>query len=211
MANQRITYEQLLAYADGALRGGEAKDVADFIARDREAARTVERYRLAKLRFAGDDSAPPSAAAIARAQAIFKAAAPAARASWLEAVDRLVARLIYDSRLQPMAVRYADTGDRIDLTYATDDAEIDLQAARIAGDDDTRWQLMGQVTPSAGGALNFAIALASAGTTDPVFETKSDQHGTFALDVISGTYDVYIRRGDVADEGVVVIPSVRLE
>ena len=136
MAKHRISYEQLLAYAEGALRGGEAKEVADYIARDREAGETVERYRLAKLRFATDDSVPPPDAAVARAQAIFKAAVPATRSSWIAAFDRLVAKLVYDSRLQPMAVRYADTGDRIDLTYATDDAEIDLQAARIAGDAD---------------------------------------------------------------------------
>jgi hypothetical protein len=62
-----------------------------------------------------------------------------------------------------------------------------------------------------GGSKSFSIALVSAGTDGPAVEAKSDQHGTFAIEMISGTYDVYIRREDLANRAVVVIQGLRIE
>ena len=49
---------------------------------------------------------------------------------WLDRVQGLIARLVYDSRVQPAAVRFTGVRDQILLTYDTDLGEIEIEARR---------------------------------------------------------------------------------
>lgn len=208
MTEPRITDEQLLAFAAGELSGFQAARVEEYLHSNAEAAATVALYRLVQQRYAEDDSVAPSTSAIARVRAIFaRHAVQSARTNWLQAVDRLIAKLIFDSRLHTAAVRYADTGQRINLTYQAESAEIDVQAERQTpvgdGDHSERWQLLGQVSPPPASG-KAKIALAVQGAALPIAEVQADDRGAFALQAMPGRYDLYVQ----LDERVVVIPNL---
>lgn len=210
MGTPNVNYEQIIAYAAGMLTGAEAAKVESHLASHPDDSQTVARYRLAKQLIATDDSVEPSAAAIARARAIFaQHTAKPNRLGWLEAVDRFIARLVFDSRVQPVALRYADVGGRINLTYETERAEIDLQAERVSQSDGAeRWRLIGQVsaTDSPATPKPRPVTLMTAQTQSVVTETTSNERGGFSLDVAPGRYDLYLGVG----EGVVVVPGIEV-
>lgn len=191
------TYEQLIAYAAGQLATGEAAAVAAFVQTDKHAAGVVNAWRAVQGLLAGDDSVEPSVAALARAKAIFAGRAvpssiAATAAGWIASVDRFVARLVYDSRLQPASVRFADNNDRITLTFETDDGEVDLQASRIDSDRPS-WRIMGQIAGAQPARREVAIVLR--GSNSPTAIMTSSEHGEFAFDIAPGSYDLLVRRG----------------
>lgn len=210
MATHRITYEQLIAYAAGTLPADQADRVAAHLQADRDAASTVARFRLAQRAVATDDSVAPPASALSRAKSIFQPRAETS-GSWLDAIDRLVAKIIFDSRVQPMAVRSAtQVADRVNLTFATDDAEVDLQAECVftteAGPPGAkRWQVMGQISGLTAEVQATAAALTFPGTNQPVVEASVDPHGAFSFDVSSGEFDLLIR----TEAGVVLLPAIK--
>ena len=201
------TYEQLIAYASGNLPADLIESVAATLRTDPSAAAVVNQWRLVHRLVAGDDSVEPSAAALLRAKAVFErhssaTAGGATIASWTSAVDRLIARVIYNSRLQPETVRHADADDRILLTLELDDGEVDLQALRIAGSG--RWRIIGQIAGSNCAARD--VALIGHGSAQPAGNAISDDRGAFALEAPAGEYELLIRRG----EGAVVLAPLSL-
>lgn len=194
------TFEQLIAYAAGDLSPESARAVEANIGSDPKAAAVVQAWRAARQLVASDDGVEPPAAALARARAIFNSRAVAGGAagmlaSWISAIDRVVARLVYDSRLQPAAVRHADTQDRLILTFETDDGEVDLQAERLP--QAAGWRILGQVTESGSAALR-EIALMSHGADSLTATAVSDERGMFSLEAPTGEYELLIRRGERA-------------
>jgi hypothetical protein len=168
--------------------------------------------------------APPTEL-LARAKALLRQRDSQPRTSWLDRVDAVIARLLFDSRLQPLAVRRAGmAGTWVQLAYRAGDIEVELQARRMAGGDgegdEPRWQVMGQVSAEAGpgpGAVDVAVVPAGEARSEsrsPLAQSVSDEHSLFTIEVPSGRFDVLLRVGgrdsDREDARVLVLPQVEL-
>jgi hypothetical protein len=208
MALGNINYEQLIAYAAGNLTGADAAAVESHLTTNAADAATVVRYRQARALSANDDSFEPSAAVIAKVQGLFRRQAQPNRMGWLDAVEQFIGKLVFDSRVQPAGLRYTDAGQRMNLTYESKGAEIDLQAERTQqpnGRD--RWQVIGQVSSIPVEAVaGRPVALTLAGTKTLVADTKADDRGGFLLQTDRGRYDLYVELPD----GVVVMSDLDL-
>lgn len=122
-------------------------------------------------------------------------------------VTATVARLIFDSRLQPAGVRYADAGRRIQLAYEADDLDVDLAAEPSAtADRSAGWRIIGQVNPATGSG-GIAVAVVMTGKSTAVAETRADERALFTVEVPPGTYDLVLK----LPSGVVVLPDIDLE
>ena len=209
MGKRNITDEQLLAYAAGSLSDAEAAAVESHLARNADDAQTVARYRQVRMLAAADDGIEPSAKLLASAKAIYERHAQPTRLGWIEAVEQFIAKLVFDSRVQPVALRYTDAGQRVNLTFEGQGAEIDLQAERMQRSDGAeRWQIMGQICSIPVEAVaGRPIALIEAGTHRAVAEAVADDRGGFSLQATSGRFDLYIELPD----GVLALPGLELE
>lgn len=202
------TDDQLIAYAAGELSAADARAVAAHVQRDAKAAALVAAYRAVRSTVQSDDGAAPPQRAIERAKAIFHtrdatvANRPGVLASWIESVDRFIATVIYDSRVQPAAVRFADptAGDRINLTFETEGGEVDVQAERLGerhevGREARRWRIMGQISSdSPGGRRELALVHRDASAAP--LHAVADEHGTFIIDASAGAYELLLRDGN---------------
>ena len=203
-----VTYPDLIAYASGDLTQPEASRVSAALAADPEAAATVARYRMTRTAAATDDGVTPPPASVARAKAAFRdhlATAPGA--SWIDRVGAAMAELIFDSRLQPLAVRAAGTAERIHLAFQADAAQVDLQAtprSDAPGTSSRRWQVMGQVNGD--DAIGITVAVTAAGGTEPIARTETDARAAFELAVPSGAFDLHLRFAN----RTVVLPDIRI-
>ena len=192
------TYEQLIAYAAEELSPGEAARVEAHLARDRGAARTVARFRLAWTALAADDGVDPSPQLMARAKATFSPPPAPAPTRWWEHVEQVIATLIFDSRTQPALAGYRGRGSGFQLSFESDVGLVDLQAepagAPPLADGESGWHLMGQIDVSEPGAT-ANVALVRRGQHAPTAEVNADPAGVFSMDAPGGRYDLYIRFG----------------
>jgi anti-sigma factor RsiW len=206
MPSRKMSNEELLAFAAGEMNEADAGRVESWLETHPDARKLVDRYRRISTLHATDDSVAPPPEVTARARAIFTPAPARPKESWLDRVDALIASLIFDSRVQPASVRYADTENRFQLAFETRAADIDLQAERIQADASApRWQVTGQVVADEAGRL-CRVALAPAGRRTPTGEAIADESGMFYLEIAPGTYDVYL---ELTDQ-VVVLPGVEI-
>ena len=210
MSDRKINDADLLAYAAGELNPERARVVEAHLANHPDAAGLVALYRRVAKRVASDDSVAPSSAAIAKARGIFRRPATAARPGWLDRVDALIARLVFDSRVQPMAVRTTGLEDRLQLAFETDDLEVDLQAERIepapGQPRQDAWRLVGQIlTEGEPGAR--PVAAVAAGTSEVIAETETDERLAFELTLAPGRYDLCFGQPGKT----VVLPGIELE
>lgn len=211
--DKKITTDQLLAYADGELDPAAAEQIEAHVQNDPEAAATLERYQRMRTLTAADDSIAPPDNVVERAKAIFRPRSRGAKAGeWWRSLEEAIASLIYDSRLQPAAVRYADAGQRFQLTYEVDEVEVDLQFDRAARSSESgaktneqRWRVMGQIT---GEAPTAAQPIAIQRTDGEVIaETEIDDRDMFTAELSPGRYDVLIGH----DEQAIRLSGIELE
>ena len=193
------TYEELIAYAAGNMPPDQADLVSASVRSDPAAAAVVNAWRAVHRLVAGDDSVQPSSAALARAKAVFEQRSSPTRVgtaieSWISAIDRFAARLIYDSRVQPATVRHGQPDDRLMLTFETDEGEVDVQAERLGASG--RWRIMGQIAGSS--IAQRDVAAVACGSAQIAGRTVSDDRGGFTLDVPPGEYELLLRRGEGA-------------
>jgi hypothetical protein len=196
MAQQRITTDRLLAYAAGDLSPEEALVVEAHLARDPEAARTVAYYRLSAHHTATDDSVTPPPAPINRAKGIARTLATTGRPAvdWLTRVQAFVADVIFDSRVQPAAVRDEVAGTRVQLGFAANGVEIELQADRDTSLGALPWRVLGQIDAEEESETTGAeVVITVSGTTDVVDTTTADDRGMFSVSLTDGRYDVHVR------------------
>lgn len=186
------TPEALIAFAAGDLAPAEAEPVARAVAADPALARRVALWRAAARGTAEDDSIAPPADVVARAKAVFRAA-PAAAGSWWQELEAIVARVLFDSRLQPLALRAAETDRRIQLSFATPEAEVDLL---LDAEGDDRWRLTGQVVADAPVAAPITVALLRSGATTPAFTIEADEAGGFTGSLPAGSWSLHLRLDD---------------
>ena len=190
MTDRRITDEQLLALAAGEFDGPEAGRIEALAAEDQAAARTIASYRLAKRVTRTDDSVDAPTGLVARAREVFRHRP--ATGSWMDRLTEVVARIVYDSRLQPAAVRYQDAGTRFQMSFETDEADVDLQAERIPRTEDEaapRWRVTGQLSADPNPGVIEAVVV-TAGRDEPVQRVQSDDRAIFTVDLAPGTYDL---------------------
>lgn len=205
MPRPPITTEQLIAFAAGEVLGAEAARIEAYVRRHPEAAELVRRYRAVRDRIARDDAVDAPGDVIDRARAIFSAGRPAARTSWMEALETLVATLAFDSRVHPMAVRLVDNDREFQLAYEGEDVDVDLQARRIRPGREGAWQLMGQVSADEPHPGARVALIATEG--DAVVETTADDRGMFIVDIPAGTWDVVV---ELAGRRAVRLPGIRM-
>ncbi len=202
MSTPRIDYRKLVAYAAGDLSETEASKFGAQLAQDLDAAATVRRFRTARAIIQSDDGLDPPPKAVARAFAIFSPPAVKRSGSWWEALDQILATLVFDSRGQSAVAgyRYRGTDGGFQLCFECEPADVELQVEptdRFSREAEPRpiWQVMGQIV-AARRAPNLEVALVRQGSTIPVAETSADSHGIFSLEAPSGRYDLFIRHGN---------------
>jgi len=207
MYTRPITDQDLMAYAAGEIEGEAARRVETRLDSDPAAARRVALYRLTADTLAGDDSVAPPPATVARAKAIFNRRPVTPRPSLIERLEAVVAQLVFDSRLQPLAVRASDASRRFQLAFEADAAEVDLQGEFLPGAEPAgdRWRLMGQVS-AASSAANVEVVLTRAGEPTTAAETHADPGGVFAVNVSPGRYDIRVH----LPAGLIVLPDVEV-
>lgn len=216
MTRSNPNFEQLLAYAAGELPPGESTRIEAQLAVSCDTAATVARLHTTLAAMRADRGEAPSAAAIARARAIFKPAADG-KVSWLDRVQQAVAKLVYDSRVEPALAGFRGDNDGFELTFDSEAGGIELQLEpETTG---TQWRIMGQVTANTPPAAEthethtpeiptptIQVALVPPGTRVATVETDADEHGMFSFSATPGTYDLLVRVGGT----VVIVPNVEV-
>jgi anti-sigma factor RsiW len=208
MSESGVTYEQLLAFAAGELADEQARRVEAYASRHPEAAATIARYRMAHSTVHADDGVDPPPQAVTEAKAIYRPPREPSRAPSLgDAIAQIVARLIYDSRVEPAlaGVRGTAAGFQLEYELPETEARLELQAdVDEDGTDFRRWRLVGQVTSHESVALR--VALCRAGSPTPMVEADADERGVFVMKVDPGVYDLHVHLPD----GVVVVSDISM-
>ncbi len=205
--NRPVPYERLIAYAVGKLPRAEADLVEAFLARNPEAAQTVERFRQTLASLNADDSVAPPTDTLERAKALFaerRVPREAPSLSWIEQLQRTVAALIFDSRPQLALAGFRGGSDEYQLGYETDDVAIDIEVAPATDDD--RRTLMGQVSASAESRAE-CVVLSSPGSFEPITMATPDSSGIFELNSESGVFDLLVAVGD----RLIVVPNLEVQ
>jgi hypothetical protein len=195
MASDKITYDMLIAYAAGELTEDEAGRIKVHLICSPEDTARVERMRATIQTLRTDDSVAPPGDALARDKAVFSPPEAKSLPSWLELLERVVAKLVFDSRSQEALVGVRGADDGLQLAYESEVAEVDLEALPSAAGRLDGWTIMGQISPHQPTAEVF-VALVSHSDQVLLGETRPDPHGVFKLHVDTGVYDLAIRVSD---------------
>jgi anti-sigma factor RsiW len=209
MGSNGINDEMILAYAAGELDADGAAAVERHLADHPDGLALVERYRAIRVLGRSDDSQAAPADLIQRARAIFDPTALPARVSWWETLERVVASLVFDSRTQPVAVRYAESSRQFQLAFEVGPVEVDLQLQRQAADPagggaSSAWRLMGQLA-AADETGEFRVAILDEHGRLHA-ETRADERGVFEATLEAGRYELIIDRS----ESTIALPSIEL-
>lgn len=206
MSDARMSHQQLIAYAAGELSGAEAAEVERHLSRSPAAARTVAAYRQASAALSAEDGQDPPPETVRRAKAVFDPQAlPAGPPGLVDRIAQAVARLVYDSRLQPAVAGLRGSATSFQLTYELLGARLELEA-EIADDsaEEPQWRMVGQITAPAA-PPRCTAALRAAGEARLVQTADVDEHGVFVLRAGPGTYDLHLEMPD----RVAVVPDIR--
>lgn len=210
-ADDRVSYEDLMAFANGDLHDEAAHRVQRHLDQNVEDARTVARFKLASQHMQAAEYHDPPADSVDRAKRVLRDAAAdristgSSLSCW---VDAIVARLTFDSRLQPLAVRGAGMGDAIQLSYEVDDLEVALRAeCKEDESSKIRWELMGQVSTALNLPAEAEIVVAEAGTDRIVGRARLDDYRMFSIELPDGCFDLAVP----GQNGVIVLPELLLE
>ncbi|MCA9242751.1 MAG: hypothetical protein KDA32_02260 [Phycisphaerales bacterium] len=193
------TFEALLAYALG--DATDADTIRRAVAGNSEAARTLRTIESTLTAMRTDDSEAPSPEALRRAMAIMTPKPQ--KLGWLETIQRVVADLVFDSRLQPALAGFRSASAGVQLVFQSEVGEIELQVAPRPSSEGEGWVVTGQMTPMAD---DVEIVVLS-GDGDVVTTTMLDDAGMFTFPLETDTFQLMIRAGS----GAIVIPQVDIE
>ena len=208
MAASDHTIQELIKYARGIIspESAEGRRIEATLETDDEARDVVRIARLARHGLPTDESDIPSSAMIEKAQAIFDPSRlPGTIGRWLAGIDRVIASLTFDSRVQPATAGLRGTAapSRIQLSYEAGDIDVEVQIERIDGET---WRLMGQIDGDDSGAER-TVAITAAGSPTDILQTiTADEHGMFSAEVATGNVDIHIQCG----ESAVTLPGIDL-
>lgn len=210
MTGKRIPRTTLIAYAAGDLGGTEAATVKAMLSRDPRASATVARYRLARRTLLADDGADPSPAASASARAIFRSAPGANLADRVVEVGRIIATIIFDSRVKPLAAGLRGPTTSFQMTWSLSGpegltGELDLAAEPVESDPDGSWRVVGQLATREP-IPSLRVDVCRAGSLTPEQTTVGDRRGAFMLRLRPGTWDFHLH----LPKTTVVVPDIRI-
>lgn len=188
MRGERVAFTEILALALGELDGPRAARCEALLGADPESLETLNRVRSALQVMRSDDSVMPPAAIVARVKQIFAASLPV-RPTWLDTLQQWVAGILYDSRRAPALAGFRAAQESVQLTYAVDADEIDLQL-EPPSEGETRWTIFGQLPQRASNQAETCL-MNSGG--DLIATTRADEHGVFRFKAAPGNYSLAIR------------------
>jgi anti-sigma factor RsiW len=206
MKEDRISFETLVAYADGGLDPDQRGRIEAYLAAVPEAARHVADLRDVLQTMRADDSEPPTAGAVRRALAAWHARGDVTILGWLQEAERIVARLVFDGRARLVVPGFRGGPSSYQLAYECDSGRVDLRILPRRKPDDT-WRIRGQVAVT-GTATPVAVALTIAGDQSALATASADEFGRFALHCPPGLYDLLIRLNEARQ--VLVAPGLRV-
>jgi len=182
LARDHIEVEALLDYAEGRVDARAAARVAAHLAACARCAADVAFWRRALATLTADRAPAPPEALVAGAIRLFD------RAALPSPLQRLIAVLAFDSRLQPALAGARDAGEvSFKLFYEAGGTGIDLLCEGGA----ERWQITGQVLAPGERQDGWRIsALGPAGEA----RAQADPNGEFVLRSLPvGVYELTVR------------------
>ena len=198
-----LSLERLLAYAAGEASVTEAAAIEAALDESEDAAAVVRLYRWAALATRSDQAPAPPPEQIARAKARFGAEFEARpRNPWWQAASARIAACLFDSRTQPLGLRYSNAGQRLQWAHGTADWEIDTRAERL---DDGTWRVEGQCMGPDEASATAVVALGP--QTHPAREVSTDDRGRFSIVLPPGPFDLLIQ---IAPDECIRIPELEL-
>lgn len=204
MPNFQPDFAQLLAYAVGELDESAAASVERTIAASPLAQAELARIRSILQTLRTDDSVAAPDSLVRRAQAIFESTT-AARPGIADALRRVLARLVFDSRAEVALAGFRGVEDSFQLSYESELATLDLECDLSGDPNRPTWSIIGQIESDTGaGGLN--AVLYPTGSTTPVARTVTDEHGVFRMELSAGAYELHVE----FPGQVVVFSSVEL-
>lgn len=184
MRRERIEFAEILALALGELDAHGVARCEALLGADPESTALLRRVRSAIKTMRNDDSVLPPATVLARVKQILAASMPV-RPGWLDTLQQWVAGVLYDSRRVPALAGFRAAQDSVQLTYAVESAEIDVQIEPPA-EGAARWTILGQLP--GGVPVPAEACLLQADGGDLVASTWSDEHGVFRFQAAPGSY-----------------------
>ncbi|MDP9364166.1 MAG: hypothetical protein M3Q10_08065 [Chloroflexota bacterium] len=204
MSGHDLSYQQLIDYAADDLEGQDAAPVAAHLAACAECSATVARYRAMRRALASAELVAPPAATMARAKALFtleRGASPPGQS--FEVLDRVIARLAFDSRRSLSMSGVRSAGTNFHLMFEEDLADVNLQIERLSEREGDAWQILGQVTVDEASS-QFVIGLVPVQGSRPIVEAETDENGFFTVQAVEGRYDLHIR----LSSALMILPGV---
>lgn len=202
MRNHPIPYERLIAYAAGDLDGSAAAAVAAHLTVCAECAATVARFQAVGTTFRSDDSEAPPTATLARAKGLFARRRPTPDAEWLQ---RVIARLTFDSRSALALSGARGVGGGYQLSFESRVADVDLELEPPEEPAAGRWQVLGQVVAHEDVPVRM-VGLAPLEGTSPILQTDADASGFFTLYASPGRYDLLVS----LPTALLVLPDIEI-
>jgi hypothetical protein len=194
---EHIADEVLLDYLEDRLDAAGAAQVRDHLDSGcAQCAGELDSWKSTLTALAADCEPGPPEALRQWAFALFGRVGP--KPSVLE---RIVAKLRFDSRLQPVLAGARNVGGpAFQLLYAAGDTDVDL----LCEPDDGSWQITGQASADQPPELGWRVSAAS---QLGEFRTDTNDRGEFRLQGLApGSYDVALRE----TRREIVMPEIEL-
>lgn len=188
MSAIEVTFEQIVAYASGDMDAAQAAQIEKLVQSNPTYVRQLARIQTILGTFRTHLDTEPSAGALHRAFAA-AAKAPAAE-GWISRLGAIIAKCIFDSRLQP-ALGLRGAADTVQLSFEGELADVDLELTR---DATNHWSLMGHVATRSGEPVE-EIAIGMSGAATPEWTVSPNAQGVFRLQLSPASYELVLRRG----------------
>ena len=194
----------LLAYAAGDLPPKDRQSVEQRILGDPEAAEIVRLYQSLQRTVSEDDTFAPPASAVAWASRIYRTRPrPDRGPSVLGHLGAIIATLLDDSHLAPVALR-TSSGSARQMVFNAGDIEAEIEVAPAPGDENA-WRVIGQLSGVDSRAIIVAVI---DGATRQAAETTTDEWGMFRLDVPASPLDLCVK---LSTGHIIALPGIALE
>lgn len=202
MPDDTIQTETLVAYLAGELAEADAGALRARLETDVELREKLDALGRILSHLGEDAACQPSKSAVRHAKRTFRRSRPGLVEQIGSEVTRIVAALVFDSRVAPLAAGVRGVAEAVQLTFEADGIEADLELLKL---DDETWRLRGAI--DAEDTEDWSVHIAADGDTEIVV-TDADDRGRFKVDLAAGSYQVSLRRkGRLIDLGALQVPG----
>lgn len=205
MDQNAVTPEHLARFALGELPDDAEAVVRAHLAASPASREVLERIRLALSSLETDDSTAAPRGVVGRAKDLLGRADKASISGMLDRVVAgardVVASLVFDSAARSGLVGFRGPTEARHLTFACEQAEIDLEFLPPDRSCGETWRIRGQVSPFAERSLRgvrWGPSRSDLGCAASMDEVTPDEHGGFKVDCGAGTFDLVVWVGDSA-------------